>query len=62
MAKAGNDCKERWDSEEMADSVGDEKRWDGEEDVVNDTKGLGMQRWSWLVEESKICAAKTSSA
>ncbi len=58
-AKAGHDAEERRDSdEERRDS--DEERRDSEDVVVNDVddaKGLGTQRWSWLVEESKSCAA-----
>ncbi len=63
-AKAGHDAEERRDSdEERRDDV--EKRRDSEDVVVNDVddaKGLGTQRWSWLVEESKSCAATKSGA
>ncbi len=66
-AKAGHDAEERRDGdEERRDDVekrrdSDEKRRDSEDDV-DDAKGLGTQRWSWLVEESKSCAATKSGA
>ncbi len=59
IEKRRDSDEERRDSdEERRDDV--EKRRDSEDVVVNDVddaKGLGTQRWSWLVEESKSCAA-----